>query len=424
MRPDIHDYALKYTQTEAQVQHSEITDRNKALIFAYRDACLLHQTCGKTRLIRVMGALLMLARVAGKNFDTLTREDLQALVATIMAHQPPYSPETLGTYRAILKRFMTWVLAPDTFPTAPPPPGIAWLTGHVRRKDKHRLTRNELLTPDEIARVLGFTAHPRDTALISTLWETGSRIAEIGNLQLKHVATVEHGYTLDVDGKTGQRNVLVVSSAPALLAWLRIHPFRDDPEAPLWVQWQRRTQPCQLKYDRIRHLLIDLFGRAGIQKRVYPHLFRHSRATYVIASGLMTESQAKKYFGWAPDSDMLATYTHLMDSDANNAILRENNLVPKTSKVDTLQPITCFRCGYTNMPTAEQCAQCTAVLQLKKAYADQQLHEHKEQLFASMFKLLVEKGLIDEAARQVHDAQLGSLLKDLARAAQRAEERP
>jgi hypothetical protein len=41
----------------------------------------------------------------------------------------------------------------------------------------------------------------------------------------------------------------------------------------------------------------------------------------------MTEAQAKAYFGWAPDSGQLATYAHLLASDANNAILRENNLV-------------------------------------------------------------------------------------------------
>ena len=36
-RPDIHNYDLKYQQTEHQVSNSEISDRNKALILGYRD---------------------------------------------------------------------------------------------------------------------------------------------------------------------------------------------------------------------------------------------------------------------------------------------------------------------------------------------------------------------------------------------------
>lgn len=38
----------------------------------------------------------------------------------------------------------------------------------------------------------------------------------------------------------------------------------------------------------------------------------------------------------------------------------------------------------------------------------------KEELFTHMFKLMVDKGLVDEAAREIHDAGLGSTLKRLA----------
>ena len=38
----------------------------------------------------------------------------------------------------------------------------------------------------------------------------------------------------------------------------------------------------------------------------------------------------------------------------------------------------------------------------------------KEELFARMFKVMVERGLVDEAAREIHDANLGGVLKRLA----------
>jgi ribosomal protein L40E len=244
--------------------------------------------------------------------------------------------------------------------------------------------------------------------------KTGCRIAEIGNLQLKHVMKGQHGYTLDMNGKTGRRSPIIISSAPYLTVWLQNHPFKDNPESPLWVHYQYTTTPEHLKYDSIRYLLIRYFERAGIKKPVHPHLFRHSRATYVLANGIMNEQQAKAYFGWTPASDMLATYSHLVDSDANDAILRENNLTPVQQKSQELQPVTCRICNEVNPPRAEYCTKCNAVLDLKKAYETQTMHDLKEELFVKMFQVLVQKGMVDEAAREIHDAGLGATLKRLA----------
>ncbi|HEX8170983.1 MAG TPA: tyrosine-type recombinase/integrase [Thermoanaerobaculia bacterium] len=257
----------------------------------YRDACILQQTCGKVRLIRALGVLLLCARRLVKDFDQATRDDLQRLVSNMLTKQPPYSPETLGTYKAIIKRFYTWLAAPTEFNArAVAPPIVNWITTHVRARDKKKLQRNQLLFPSDIEQVMNVTQNARDKALPAVLWETGGRIAEIGNLQLKHLTKTDVGYTLEVTGKTGTRTVLIVSSAPLLTLWLNVHPFRADPEAPLWVHYQFSKEPLQLKYDTIRNMLVKQFARAGIPKRVYPHLFRHSRATYVLATGLMTEA--------------------------------------------------------------------------------------------------------------------------------------
>jgi ribosomal protein L40E len=162
-------------------------------------------------------------------------------------------------------------------------------------------------------------------------------------------------------------------------------------------------------------MLQRLFRKAGIKKPCHPHLFRHSRVTYILANGIMNEQQAKTYFGWTPESDVIgSTYAHLTDSDANNAILRENNLAPHQQAQRDLQPVTCRICGQLNTPRAEYCQRCHAVLDLHRAYEHQQLHDLKEELFTQMFKVMVEKGLVDEAAGAIHTAGLGTTLKRLA----------
>ena len=414
MTLDIHCYEKKWGQAERQVRNSNISQHNKDLILGYRDACLVKNTCGRVRLLRVMGVLLTFARLNPKDFDQWTRTDVEQLVGHFVTAQPRYSPETLGTYKSMLKNFLTWVTQPNDFPTKTPPAIVSWITSHVRARDKKRLERKDLLTPDDIEKLLNVCPSIRDKALLAVLWETGARISEIGNEQLQQVTKSEHGFSLDITGKTGQRSPLVISSAPYLSAWLNSHPFRDQPDAPLWVHHVHDLTPTQLKYDAIRHLLERYFRRAGITKPFHPHLFRHSRATYVLANGIMNEQAAKTYFGWTPGSDMLATYSHLIDQDANNAILRENNLTSAQLVKRDLQPVQCRICGELNEARAEYCARCNAVVDLKKAYEHQTLDGVKDDVVLSLVKILVDKGLIDDAAKQLHEAGLGAALRQIA----------
>jgi integrase/recombinase XerD len=413
---DIHQYAIKYERAVAQVRNSTISTRNRELILAYRDACLLQQTCGKVRLIRTLGALLLHARLLGKDFDIATRDDLQRLVTGMLNRQPAYSAETLGTYKAILKRFYTWLANPHEFGRRTPVPAIvSWITTHVRSRDKHRLERHDLLLPTEIQRVLGVCHNPRDQALVSSLWETGGRIAEIGNLQLMHVNRAPHGFQLDLSGKTGKRTILVIKSAPLLAAWLNAHPFRNDHTAPLWVHYQYTNDARQVGYHTIRKLLQRHFQRAGITKRIYPHLFRHSRATYVLASGLMTEAQAKAYFGWTPSTDMLSTYAHLLASDANNAILRENHLTPpRQEATDMNAPRTCGACGTLNQHDAAFCSQCTSVLDERRAILAGERDTARVDLLRELCALIIDRGLADDVAHLVQRSGLGRSLHMLA----------
>jgi integrase/recombinase XerD len=409
---DIHNFAREYERAQDRVRESTISERNKELIFSYRDACLLHQVCGKVRLIRVFIILPLLARRLGKDFDHATKEDLQRLVASLL--ELPLKPTTIGTYKSVLKRFMGFVFKPEEFPNlANTPPAIAWLRSHVRKRDQPRLQRHDLLTADDVEKLLRAAESPRDRALIATLWESGSRISETGNLQVKHVGHHEFGYTLDLSGKTGHRNILVVSAAPYLAQWLSIHPRANDPDSPLWLCGDH-TKPRHVAYAGLRAILKRTLHHAGITKRLYPHLFRHSRPTYLLAMGIMNEQQAKAYFGWTPDSNMLATYCHLIDQDANDAILRENNLTQIQARPAQLQPRACPRCKELNTPSNTYCTRCAGILDMATVYQATAGQQDTNAIVLRLVELLTRKGLLNEAADAVHAAGLAPALQALA----------
>jgi site-specific recombinase XerD len=363
-RLDIHDYALQYARANDCVELSLLSRRNKELIFGYRDACLLQQTCGKVRLIRALGALLWFGERLQKDFDAADAQDVRRIVAQLTAHG--YKPSTIATYKACLKRFMTWLADPEAFGShSTPPPTVRWMTVHVRKRDITRLPRNALLTPAEIEHTLDTCTSSRNRAMISTLWETGARIGEHGNLRICDVVPAPYGYYLELNGKTGQRSILIVSSAPDLRSWLAGHPFREQPDAPLWLS--RNGSMAAMQYASIRKLLQECFHAAGIKKRVYPHLFRHSRATHCLASGIFNEAQSKAYFGWTPGSDMLSTYSHLVESDANNALIRQH--LTATSPTDEKLGIkACGSCRELNRAEANACAVCGTTLTAPAAH--------------------------------------------------------
>ncbi|HEV7390773.1 MAG TPA: tyrosine-type recombinase/integrase [Burkholderiales bacterium] len=295
MTIDIHNFDQQFAQALANLERLPISDRNKAFVRAYCDACLLRQVCGKVRLIRVVIIMGLLARQLQKDFDQVTRSDLEVVLGELLRRDPPYSAETISTYKKVLRRFLSYVFAPNDFPRVKTlPESIAWINGHIRPRDRPVIKRSDLLVPTEVEQLLRTCASIRDRAFVAVLWEAGPRVGEIGDMQLKHITRTEYGYAIDISGKTGRRTPLLVSSAPYLSAWLAAHPYANNPDAPLWVQ---KAGPIPLSYDAFARLLQRLFRAARITKPCNPHIFRHSRVTYVLANAIMNEQQAKVYFG-------------------------------------------------------------------------------------------------------------------------------
>jgi len=416
---DIHNYDGQYQANERRVQNAPMSQHNKDLILGYRDACLLHGVCGKVRLVRVLDVLGRCAVILQKDYDTLTRKDIEHLIVGLQQHNR--KPATICTYKAILKRFIGWVCYPDEFPRlSQQPKSVAWMTVHVKRRDEKVLERKDMTTATDVHKLVRAARTARDKALIAALWESGSRIGELGNRVIEDLTKHPHGYLLAAKGKTGHRTVLLVSSAPYLAAWLAQHPFARDPKAPLWVTNERRATPRAMGYATIRFMLQRSFTAAGVTTPFNPHNFRHSRVTDVMSRGIMTDAQARPQFGWTPQSTMVGRYTHLVDTDAHNAVLKENNLLPATPAPTPLTVRTCLRCKAHNPPGTPDCLTCTLPLDERAVYAPTDPAAH--QLALQLATILVERGLLDEAAREIHRAKLGDVLTQLAE--KEKEDRP
>jgi integrase len=353
--PTLHDYDKRLLRYKNLIIESKkITARSKELIFKFIEACI-RDGLSKARQTKYFELLKGIAEKLGKDLDKVSKSDIEWLVSEI--EQANYSAWTKQSYKTALKKFYRWL---HGMPRGEYPDLVKWIKlGSKVNNDK---LPEDLLTEEEVLKLIEATPHPRDKALIALLWDGGLRIGEVGTLRLKNVTFDNYGGVLIVRGKKGMRRVRTVWSVPYLANWLESHPDRDNPEAPLWVKLGIEGDNGAMNYDGIRKQIITAAKKAGIKKRIHPHLFRHSRATYM--AKYLTEAQMKEYFGWVQSSDMAAMYVHLSGRDVDDAILRMHGL-KKEEEEDKPKAVKCPRCRKVNGLQAKFCYNCGAPLDLK-----------------------------------------------------------
>jgi len=418
MKEYIHSYQQNLDTVKRHItQSEEISEKNKQLIFDFEKATLLvDQAALPTRYKYVDVLSNTVRRYTSKDLDQLTRKDYEDIVMKLEQNKD-IKPATKQKYRAVLKKFGRWVAFGNQafMQRTINPETVAWIPTSIKKNEKSRINASDLLTEEEVDKLIEVAEHPRDKAFISMLYELGARIGEIGSLRIKDIKADCGGYLINLEGKTGQRNPIIIRSAGALTVWLNQHPLRHKPEAPLWVIINRvngkhkkvlkegevlkrhltfKKKNEKFDYHNFVLLIRRLVSRAGITKKVHAHLFRHTRVTHVLTNGEMTETQAKVYFGWVPNTKVIAEYSHLTSMDANNGYRKALGLMPEDHKKNELKK--CYNCSTINDKTAIFCTKCSRPL----SYADLERYKEKEtsreELLNHLFKQMLSNPKIAE----------------------------
>jgi len=409
---DIYNYDGKYDRAKEMIAASELSSKNKEVIFEFEKACFL-EGLSKPRRMKLMDALRLVAlNYLHRDFETATERELKEAVYKIEQRED-FSVWTKQSYRAILKKFYKWLAYGDDARTKPGYPDIvSWINTNIKYKDVPRVQASEILTEAEIKKLIDASDFPRDKAFICMLYELGARISEIGNLKVKDVSRDKYSYIVDLQGKTGHRTPRIVISDPYITSWLNVHPSREEPESPLWVMLGNRNKATKMTYAALRALLLRTAEKARVKKRIHPHLLRHTRVTHLLLNKQINEAQAKVYFGWTPSSKMLSDYSHLISSDVNETILQINGIKTDEEKESVLKPKQCPRCNTINSRGALFCQQCSAVLDTKTAV---QIDEKQRAIDEQMMKVLEDEGIRKILLKKLVDLGFGDDLKENSR---------
>jgi len=376
----------------------EVLENNFQLIQKY-DRGMVNSSLAKATRHKHLKMILSLSRLLKKDWITITKEDVEDLVYKVMEKYGDESGQETNTtwdHKKVLKIFVRWMkLGSREKNEVGDPPEIK----HVKiRRVKDKIARTDLLTESDRTRLLqACEGNERDRAFIDCHFEAGTRPGEILNLQLKHVKFDKYGAVLHVDGKTGPRTIRLVKSTPHLATWIQNHPFRNDPEAPLWPNLSHHNHGTPLTYAGARIMLKKRCKKANLSKRVYMNLFRHSEATFT--ANFMTEAQMRKRHGWSKDSQMPSRYVHLVNSDVEKAIFSHYGIAKEDSEDDQSLPQNCLYCKMVNSSEATICSQCGKPLDIKTAIQEEEKgRKELDDLKENMESIVDEK--IDEFGKR------------------------
>ncbi len=308
------------------------------------------------RNLKCLSVMRLLSRSLGKPFGDATKDDIVDLVSKIENRN--ISAWTKHGYKTILKRFYKWLRDSERYP-----PEVAWIK--ASNNIPNNLQKKDLLTVDDIQKIADCTTNIRDKAFIWVYFESMRRLGEILTMKIGEVEFDDLGARLTVNGKMGRANGRIISSTPLLASWLDMHPLKSNPNAPLWVTLNCKGKYRQMSYSAVRSILKDCAKRAGINKRVWLYLIRHSRITP--ASKVLSYSLLCSTAGWKQGSKMPSVYIHLGADDIDEAQCILNGVPKAESKEEVLTPKPCNKCGTKNLPDCKFCGKCGFPLDFETA---------------------------------------------------------
>ncbi|MGB6500830.1 MAG: site-specific integrase [Thermoplasmata archaeon] len=250
-------------------------------------------------------------------------------------------------------------------------------------KWKSPFNASDMLTRDDVAKLAESVDNLRDKAWIWTAYASGCRPGEIFNCRVGDVIPKEGYVELRVRREKDSENApafLYEDAVPAILAWLRAHPSRDNPKAPLWVSLRSGERGHAAGYRALAKVVEVAAKRANLGKPATLYHMRRSRLTALARDPAISQSILEKVAGWTTGSRVAKHYVHVSSEDVRASLNRRYNVSDAKSVEEMIPARTvrkCVRCETTNAPEAHFCSTCggplniAAIEEIKLVEADQ-----------------------------------------------------
>ncbi|MFA5174314.1 MAG: tyrosine-type recombinase/integrase [Candidatus Pacearchaeota archaeon] len=180
-----------------------------------------------------------------------------------------------------------------------------------------RINENNLVNPEEFEKILRCANTLKQKAILSLLFETGCRPQELRTLKWNDIKIDGNiGNITFFSGKTKKSRTIPVKDCI-----LHLQRHKQEFEYPdvnsndyIFPSQRNRNEP--LSNNALPVMFKRLSKNAGLNKNIFPYLFRHSRLTKI--NQQMPTSLAIKFAGHSLKQSQ--TYVHLSSEDLRTAM--------------------------------------------------------------------------------------------------------
>ena len=261
-----------------------------------------------------------------------------------------------------------------------------------------------VLTAGEIEKLIEAHYDLSRKAFIETLVVSGARKEEVRALNLEDVTIDGNLVWINIKKPKGAsnpniqpRNIPIAPEAgnpvaryPEHLVALVKSRKNEERSRPLFVSlsYNKEYNGNRISEPGVYDIIADVKKKAGITRKITPHIFRHTAATYDGKS--LNENMLCQKYGWVLGSNMVRRYCHFNEKVLGEQILKRAGLKPDEEKKGEV----CPRCGEPNNIFADECSKCHQILNAKQlleqeASKEQEISQLKSQV-DMMEKMMVQ----------------------------------
>lgn len=320
---------------------------NKKLVEDFLEYC--EANVSQRRVYKYRYLLNNILDWSGKNsFHDMTRKDIVRLCKKI---DDTYSSDwTRHDHRGAIKVFWRWLKKTEDYPKE-----VSWIRTTVKFKNK--ISREQILSEDEVYKIVKHAVNSRDRAFIALAYESGCRAGEILGLKVGDLNFDNMGVHFIVrNTKTGvdiNKRIMNKEALKLLDRWLERHPNSKDMGAPLWVTLDGKKK---FSYHSANKAFKKASARAGFgewdfvkgdngyryrkfiqtedsKKIISLHWLRHARVTNLRYERSVPDAVISKMIWGNENTKMWKIYSHGDRKAIDNALVKVYG-VDKEKQID------------------------------------------------------------------------------------------
>lgn len=193
-----------------------------------------------------------------------------------------YKQKTIKRKLASVKAFYSYMEENDWIQDSP--------LRKVKVKFKENITLPRVIPRKEIEQLLNFMYdmkeksrfYLRDLAIVETLFATGARVYEVSNIR-RDCVDLETGL-IRIMGKGGKERYIQIENT-AILELLKKYYKEHETTIRESGYFFINQRGSRFTEQSMRFMIKKYAQASGIERKITPHMFRHSFATYLIEEG-------------------------------------------------------------------------------------------------------------------------------------------